>query len=400
MTTNGGQDPRRQGPGPATPQADDGGLTLGLHRQTADIGNPGTATHDRMHGIGPSRRAVDGFQRQRYVDQRAANCAGLLQNGNCAGDPYWMPPDGNWWNYPGIGGSASNRSQGTIMALNPTNPGYDFAGGQTTSNTALATWAVPVRTAYAVVSDTELEAVHRRSITGFGHGTGGPGDGHYNCYSNCNCNCACACDCNCNCDCVGTCCFPAGTPVTLADGRQVAIETLTPGDRLRGAFGITNTVDDMFIGPIAEAPAYLINGEYFLAGPHRVWEVSRGWIAPDPASWYAAMKAPDARARFAIVHGVDVPPADGIHAPESERPKQMRLGDRLAWGDLTATVEITSIERLHHDGSLILYEPICHNGSGSYEVYGGMWAVGAPDYAFPFQDYVRKEPYRDPRHAA
>ena len=400
MGTGGGPDPRRQGPGPATPQADDGGLTMGLHRQSAHIDDPGETTHKRLHGVGPSRRAVDGFKRERYVDRRAENCTGLLKAGNCEDDAYWMPPDGAWYNWPGIGGSPSNRSGGSIMnQANPGNPNsYDFAGGQSTSNVSLPNWNAPVRTSYVVASDTELEVVYERAVTGFGHGTGGQGDDNYNCYSNCNCNCACACACACDCAC--DCCFPAGTAVTMADGSQKDIALIQPGDLLRGAFGVINRVDRMFVGMIGKHSAFLINGEFFVPGAHRIWSLTRGWVAADPASWYAAMKEPGSLDRFAEVHGVSEPPADGIYAPESERPKQMVIGDQLAWGSTDCFLSVESIEPISHDGTLMLYEPICHNGSGSYEVHGGLWAVAGPDYAFPFQDYVKKETSHDLRPIA
>ena len=400
--TGGGDDPRRQDPRPPAPQADDGGLSMGLHRQSAHLGDPGRETHDRMHGQGPSRRPVDGFKRERFVEQRAANCTGLLKSGNCGDttDDYWMPPDGNWWSWPGIGGSAGNRSGGTIMdQANPGNPDdYDFAGGQTTADTPLADWNVPVRTAYAVVSDTELEIVRKRSVTGIGHGTGGHGDGNYNCYDNCNCNCACVCACACDCNC--DCCFPAGTPVTMADGSQRDIALLQPGDLVKGAFGIINRVDRMFVGNIGPHSAFLINGEFFVPGAHRIWSITRGWVAADPASWYAAMKEPGSLKRFAEIHGAENPPANGIYAPTSERPKQMKIGDRLAWGTTDYCLIVRSIEPVHHDGRLMLYEPVCHNGSGSYEVYGGLWAVAAPDYAFPFQDHIEEETGHDLRPVA
>ena len=399
MSARGGQDPRRHGPGPAAPQAEDGGLTMGLHRQTAHLDDPGETSHDRLHGIGPSRLAPDGHQRERRVDVRAENCTGLLADSNCAGDPYWMPPDGDWWTWPGIGGSASNRNGGTIMnQSNPGNPsGYDFAGGQTTTSSPLTDWHAPQYTAYAVVAEDQLTVVRRRSITGYGQGTGGAGDDNYNCYSNCNCNCACACACACDCAC--DCCFPAGTPVTMADGSMRPIETLQPGDRVKGAFGIVNRVDRMYVGRIGPHSAFLINGRYFVAGAHRIWSLARGWVAADPDAWYAAMREPGSLDRFADVHGVATPPADGIYAPKSERPKQMVVGDRLAWGSVESFLAVETIEPVHHDGTLMLYEPICHNGSGSYEVHGGLWAVAGPDYAFPFQDYVRKETGHDLRPA-
>lgn len=185
----------------------------------------------------------------------------------------------------------------------------------------------------------------------------------------------------------------------MADGSLKDIALIQPGDLVRGAFGMINRVDRVFVGRIGAHSAFLINGRFFVAGAHRVWSLTRGWIAADPAAWYAAMKEPGSLARFAVVQGTTTPPPDGIYAPPSERPKQMRIGDRLAWGSQETFLSVESIEPVHHDGTLMLYEPICHNGSGSYEVYGGMWAVAGPDYAFPFQSYLKEDTAHDLRPA-
>ncbi len=76
----------------------------------------------------------------------------------------------------------------------------------------------------------------------------------------------------------------------------------------------------------------------------------------------------------------------------------MYVGDKLAWGDINTYLTVRSIDPVPHDGTLILYEPICHGGSGSYEVHKGLWAVAGPDYAFPFQKYI-VEDLRNAKHA-
>ena len=34
-----------------------------------------------------------------YYDDLASNCNGYVPNGNCQGNPYWTPPNGNWWTW-------------------------------------------------------------------------------------------------------------------------------------------------------------------------------------------------------------------------------------------------------------------------------------------------------------
>ena len=391
MTENGHQDPRLQTPTPPEPQADDGGLGRGLHRQTPNTGDPGHRTHERMHGIGPSRNPVDGFQRTRNVEKRLANCTGIYQTGNCNSDTYWRPArdglTGDWRNYPGIGGTATKRQKGSIMTNNPSNPSaFDFLNetNGSTPNPILSQYDVPIYSAYSTVSDTPLEIVKERTVQNCDCGVGGAGDPSINCYTNCACACI-----NCqNCACACHTCFPAGTLVTMAGGNHKSIEHVQKGDLVKGAFEITNHVDDIFIGPIGDFSAYLINGQYFVPGAHRLWSIDRGWVAAKPEDWYRAMATPSSMERFADIHGVEDPPEDGIYAPESERPKQMAVGDRLAWGTVNNWLTVETIEEIDHDGDIILYELITHNGSGSYEIHGGLWAVGAPDYSFPFQDYL------------
>lgn len=154
--------------------------------------HPGERTLLRMQG-------QEG-QRTEYREEQTSNCSELFQSGSHGGDPKWNPADGNWWTYPGIGGSAGNYSAGSIMAAAPNNPsGYDFVGGQTTSNTPLPEVGVNASySGYSTVVNRPHVQIQKRTFNNCNCGQNGSGT-VYNCYSNCNCNCACACACDCQC---------------------------------------------------------------------------------------------------------------------------------------------------------------------------------------------------------
>lgn len=119
----------------------------------------------------------EGDRSTQYYDDLATNCNGYMPNGNCAGNPYYTPPNGNWWTW-GISG---------IPGGNCGNPsGFDFAGGS--SNTLY-----PVYVAYNYdgyyeaaneIGGSEQRRWYRNCNCGNCIG---------NCYTNCNCNCACTC---------------------------------------------------------------------------------------------------------------------------------------------------------------------------------------------------------------
>ena len=394
MSARSGDDPRSLSPGPAAAQADDGGLTMGLHRQTAHVDDPGVKTHDRLHGVGPSRRPVDGFKRERHVDIRVENCTGLLKNGNCAGDPYWMPPDGAWYTWPGIGGTPTNRNGGTIMAQNPTNPGFDFAGGQTTSNTDLADWNAPQRTTYAVTSDGALTVVKQREVTGFGQGTGGGGSAAYNCYSNCNCNCACVCACDCACDC--STCFPGWTGVTLASGSVKRIDEILPGDALAGFFGesvIVRGVDKTTLGPrylwrvwgrIGSGPELLVAET---TEEHSFWTMEYGFCSIDPDATWAEKDKPQpviVDAAGTVEHWVIKgrgPRANGHLVPGLHLPMA---------GDITAgVIKITRVERDDqgaNDPATPLYSLVIHD---MHQINRSAWVSGWSDLSIDWTNVLK-----------
>jgi len=110
-----------------------------------------------------------------YYDDRASNCNGYLNNGNCSGDAQYTPPNGNWWEwYAGRSGqpawansAAYDGIGGTTYAYNAVSAGFNYD-------------------AYYLGAD-EI----------------GGGEYHRN-YRNCNCgafNCVTNCNCNCNCNC-------------------------------------------------------------------------------------------------------------------------------------------------------------------------------------------------------
>ena len=226
--------------------------------------HPGFKVARRMEGL-------DGYQRTEHRDTRVQNCSGLIQGGNCAGDSYWHMPDGDWWDYPGIGGSASNRNAGSILTSNPINPGYDFVGGQTTTNQPIAAPNVNTRsytTGYTTIVDQPAVEVQERLYNNCSAGVS------YNCYSNCNCACACNCDCG---DCIA--CFIYGTPVLMEDGSEKSIEKVRVGERVIGAFGYANEVKQVWAGSLGQEGVYLVNKKFVLLGGQRFWCPKKGWAA-------------------------------------------------------------------------------------------------------------------------
>lgn len=124
--------------------------------------------------IGWSRRSTI------YTDDRASNCNGYMPNGNCAGNPLYTPPNGNWWTW-GVAG---------VPTGNCGNPGFDFAGGQT--DTLYPVSVSFTYDGYYLLYDEIGGADYHRNYRNCncGNCVG-------NCYTNCNC------DCNCNCNCCG-----------------------------------------------------------------------------------------------------------------------------------------------------------------------------------------------------
>ena len=149
-----------------------GGAVFKSSASTDDARNTGYKIADGSD-IGELNRITQ------YYDDRAANCNGYLPSGNCFGNGYWTPPNGNWWTW-GLGFPVANPS------------GFDFSGGKTVSNQAVSV-GFNYDGYYLAADEIGGGEYHRwyRNCN----------CGGFNCYSNCNCACACDCDCNCNCDC-------------------------------------------------------------------------------------------------------------------------------------------------------------------------------------------------------
>jgi len=360
--------------------------------QGAFVDHPGFRVRDRMEGEGPLRVPVDGFQREEFRQYQAANCAGMYQNANCGGDPYWRPQDGQWWTYPGIGGTSNNWLGGSVMATNPQNPsGFDFVGGSAT-NPAIAPMSVSgtlgqyndgiEKSGFSVVVNQPLRKVQERSYYNCNCGLGGAGTSTYNCYTDCNCNCNCDCNCDCDCDCG---CFPAGTLVTMADGSEKKIEKVVAGDRIQGAFGITNRV--LQVDPVVCPPVLweINDGLIFLPGNHRLWIVDKGWGCVDLDYFYGGLVSSIANG-YARERGWDWV---GEKPASLDRPlSRIEIGTKLAYGP-DGYVEVESLTR--HETGLPdhLFGLVLHNGSGSYTDAGGLWSTGYADWSFDFESHVR-----------
>ena len=170
----------------------------------------------------------------------------------------------------------------------------------------------------------------------------------------------------------------------MADGSYKQIQDIVPGDKVLGAFDIINTVKEIDNDPLNDDPLWMINNEIITHAMHRFWVVDRGWCSLDPASFQALLDREKEGAQ--AEKGRDW--LDGDQVPESEMPKQLTFGDRLAYGD--GEVVVKSIDRVDFPNDTKLYELHLNNGSGSYTIYGGYKVTGTPDYSFDFQARIVK----------
>ena len=361
---------------------------------------PGHRAWDSMHGVGADAQGITSRQQTRDLDNRVANCQVLIQNGNCnSGEEFWYPSAGDWYNWPGIGGTASNRTGGTIMSNSaPANPsGYDFVGGQTTSNTDLSTPAL-IKGSYSTTTNNEKMHYRQRSVNNCNCGTGGAGTATYNCYSNCNCNCACVCVCVCACDCS---CFMPDTLVTLEDGTIKAIADIEVGDRVRGAFDVVNEVRAVNKITLGRGRMYLINDDFIIHGSHRFWDRSKGFVCVEPEVYMAAVEEyyDEGHVKF-----IDDNMPKGLFdcvdsweeykpCPSELYPSRIEVGTKLAggWGDSQRDIEVVSVTQLDMPEDTSIIELGLNNGSGMYQVFRhNLWAVGVVDYDFPFADKIER----------
>ena len=114
-----------------------------------------------------------------YLEQQVANCAGIVPNGNCQGNPDWSMPNAEWWSW-GLGLGYGNPS------------GFDFAGGSSVTNQPVSQTNQQIYGSYYLLRTEVGFDVQRRDWRNCNCGA-------TNCYSNCNCNCNCACACACDC---------------------------------------------------------------------------------------------------------------------------------------------------------------------------------------------------------
>lgn len=119
-----------------------------------------------------------------YVDS-TYNSNNTYQNGNgvaTAHPDVPQPPNGNWWEWSGLGFSG-------VATTNCANTGsYDGAGGFTQTFTPIT--LSNIEGSYTT-QENELGGEYQtRSVQNCNCGS-------FNCRTNCNCNCACACACEC-----------------------------------------------------------------------------------------------------------------------------------------------------------------------------------------------------------
>jgi hypothetical protein len=136
---------------------------------------PGDNARDTGYKMSDGQDLGEMNRSNQYYDDLASNCNGYVPNGNCQGNPYWTPPNGNWWTWYTLIGQTAWHNSGS----------YDGAGGTTYANNAVSVGFN--YDAYYLSADEIGGGEYRRN------------------YRNCNCG-AFNCRTNCNCACCGNCC--------------------------------------------------------------------------------------------------------------------------------------------------------------------------------------------------
>jgi hypothetical protein len=161
---------------------------MGLKINTTTVYDDGGAAISSGSGMGATgfknTSNVDMTQYVRYAsysDTRTGNCTGIVPSGNCLGDGYWNPPNGNWWTW-GISGVS------TGLCGNPS--GFDFAGGAPAQYYPTAAAGL-IYDAYGILYERIRGPHYNRNYYNCNCNSGYNSVG--NCYYNCNCNCNCAC---------------------------------------------------------------------------------------------------------------------------------------------------------------------------------------------------------------
>jgi hypothetical protein len=148
----------------------------------------------------------------------------------------------------------------------------------------------------------------------------------------------------------GTCqilaCFISGTKILLANGKEVPVETLKPGDVLLGPGGVKNKVVKLDIKPRADWEIYSFNGGEFFVTPNHLFKTTTGWKAINPEIYLKG-------------------------APELN-VKTLKVGDVLI--TLTGTMRIDKIEYKTIKNSVV-YNPEL---DGTHEYYANGYLVHNP----------------------
>lgn len=158
-------------------------------------------------------------------------------------------------------------------------------------------------------------------------------------------------------------CFLAGTPVTMADGSTKAVETVTVGDRVVGAFGEINTVTALQENPLGLATISRINGDHMTTShhPHISPDYKFCCVKPTAVSTLTYGKShwvtvEDGRREKRLMKGV-----------KADRIKQLEVGMSLQ--TLSGPRVVTTIEPVPMPTTTPVYH-LAVSGSHTYVVDG------------------------------
>jgi hypothetical protein len=186
----------------------------------------------------------------------------------------------------------------------------------------------------------------------------------------------------------GPTCFPPETPVLRADGTWVRIDTVRPGDLLRGGRGEVNAVIALDRSLLRRRPLWLINRHHRTTAEHRHL-TTRGWASLDPVATHA-----EHLQIYPVILG------DGSVVPRQMVKFTRTPVHRLALGDILlredgSTEPILTLEpEWHHDPMTVVHSLVM-DGSHSFIASGFVVSGWARDDDFDYASWTPRSSEED-----
>ena len=179
----------------------------------------------------------------------------------------------------------------------------------------------------------------------------------------------------------GSTCFPAGTPVLMADGSWKAIEAVRIGDLVRGGYGTVNEVVALDRPVLGNRALYRVNRAFYNTSEHMMWTGEDFGVFSKSDYVMADYGVPlpvivDDSGREELMTYV------GVHP---DRVREIGLGDTLAYGD-SGTRRIELLEETWSFPPETQLYALVLDGSHTMQIAGGYVVSGwARDDDFDYE---------------